>query len=47
MMDIKEVFFLRFINFLIKQPEVVVLIMILNKISNWLKNYTNQLLKLK
>ena len=40
-------FFLRFIDFLIKQPQVVVLIMILNKISNWLKNYTNQLLKLK
>ena len=31
-------------NILIKKPRVVVLIMKLNKINNWLKNHTNQLL---
>ena len=32
-------------KFFDKKPQVVVLIMKLNKMSNWLKNYTNQLLK--
>ena len=32
------------INSLIKSLKVVVLIMKLNKVNNWLKNYTNQLL---
>ena len=32
-------------KFLIKKPQTVMLIMKLNKINNWLKNYTNQLLK--
>ena len=45
MMDIKEVFLLWFIDFLIKKPQAVVLTMKLNKINNWMKNYTNQLLK--
>ena len=54
MMDIKEVLLLWFITFLIKSPQVVVvlrpllrllLIMILNQTYNQLKNYTNQLLK--
>ena len=53
MMDIKEVLVLWFIIFLVKCPlhlqinllNVVVLIMKLNKIRNWLKNYTKQLLK--
>ena len=33
------------INFLIKSLEVVVLIMKLNKMCNWPKNYTSHLLK--
>ena len=53
MMDIKEVLLLWFINFLIKSPlhlqlnqlKVVMLIMKLNKKSNWLKNYKSELLK--
>ena len=45
MMDIKEVLLLWFINFLIKNPEVVVLKLKLNRMSNQLKNYANQLLK--
>ena len=45
MMDIKEILLLWFINFLIKNPEVVVLKLKLNKMSNQLKNYANQLLK--
>ena len=32
-------------KFFDKKPEVAVLIMKLNKINNWLKNYTYQLLK--
>ena len=46
MMDIKEVLLLRLIVSLIKsQLKVVVLKCKLNKTSNYLKNYTNQLLK--
>ena len=46
MMDIKKDLLLWFINFLIKNRQVVVLlIMIFNKIFNQLKNYTNQLLE--
>ena len=43
MMDIKEVLLLWFTNFLVKILKVVVLIMKLNKVNNWLKNYTNQI----
>ena len=45
MMDNKEVFLLWFTNILIKSLKLVVLIIKLNKISNQLKNYTNQLLE--
>ena len=45
MMNIKEGVLLWFTNFLINKPQVVVLITKLNKINNWLKNYTNNLLK--
>ena len=44
MIDIKQVFFLWFKNFLIISLNVVVLIMKFNKMDNSLKNYTNQLL---
>ena len=47
MMQMKEVLFLWFANFLIKNPQVGVLIMKLSKISSWLKNYINQSLKKK
>ena len=43
--DIKKVLLLWFINFLMKKPQLVVLLMKLNKINNWLRSYTNQLLK--
>ena len=45
-MDVKKVLLLWFTSFLIEIPQVVVLIIKLNKINNWLKNYTNQLLKI-
>ena len=38
--DIKEVLLLWFINVLIKNPKVV-LIMKIKKMNNWVKNYTN------
>ena len=41
MMDMKEVLLLWFLNFLIKNSQVVVLLSI--KIKNKLKNYKNQL----
>ena len=45
MMDIKYVLLLWLISILLKSLKVVVLIMNLNKASNQLKNYTNQLKK--
>ena len=51
MMDIKEVFFLWFINFLIKSPlhlqinRLKVVVLLRYKMRNQLKIYTNQLLK--
>ena len=45
MTDIKEDLLLWFTNVLIKSQQVAVLIMRLNKISNWLKNHTNQSLE--
>ena len=45
MMDIKEVLLLRFIRFLMKKLLVVVLIMKLNKVNHWLKNYINKFFK--
>ena len=45
MMDFKEVLLLWFISFLIKNPQVVVLVIKLDRINNWLKNYLEQLLK--
>ena len=45
MRDNKEVLLLWFIGFLIKKSQAVVLIMQLNKMNNWIKNYTNQLLE--
>ena len=46
-MGIKEALLLWFINFLIKiRKGVVLLIMRLNKIYNYLKNYANQLLRI-
>ena len=45
MMDIKEVLLLWLIKFLIKNAQVVMLIIKLSKINNCLKNCTNQLVK--
>ena len=44
-MEIKEVLLLWFISSLMKNPQLVVFIMKLNKINNWLIDYTNQLLE--
>ena len=44
-MDIKENLLLWFINFLIKSPQVAVLIYHQSLMNNQLKNYTNQLLE--
>ena len=44
-MDIKEVLVLRFIDFLIKKPKSVVLILKLKKMKNYLKKFKNQLLE--
>ena len=44
MTDIKEGMLLWFTNFLIKSPQVVVLIR-MQIIKHWLKNYINQLLE--
>ena len=43
MMDIKKFLLLSLTS--TSKPQGVVLIMKLNKINNWLKNYTNKLLK--
>ena len=45
MMDFKEVLLLWFISFLKKNAQVVVLVIKLDRINNWLKNYLEQLLK--
>ena len=45
MMYIENDFLLWFINLLIENLKVVVLIMKLTKMSNYLKNYINQLLR--
>ena len=45
-MDIKEDLLLWFINFLMKKPQVVVLIIKFKKMSNCLKNYTTNYKKI-